>query len=113
VIVSNQPLPPYYRAAYFRSHEVAGKVYQRAQQLLLTNQCDLSSYRFILNGVSHVAVVGDPPPAELEQQLKVILSAGQATALPLEVLARLAQRRSQATKIGPWVEGHYDPGKQL
>jgi hypothetical protein len=111
-----QPLPPYYRAARFRSHAVAGAAYQRAQDLLFASQCDLSTYRFILDGVSHVAVIGNPPPTDLEQQLQTILaagSAGEATALPLEILARLARRRSQATQIGPWVEGHYDPGKNL
>jgi hypothetical protein len=109
-----QPLPLYYRAARFRSHEAAGAAYQRAQATLYAHlECDLSTYRFILDGVSHVAVIGDPPPRQLERQLKAILSAGQATTLPLDVLARLAQRRGQATQIGPWVEGHYDPGKHL
>jgi hypothetical protein len=125
VIVSNQseqppqsepgqPLPRYCRAARFRSHDAAGAAYQRAQATLYAHlECDLSTYRFVLDGVSHVAVLGDQPPSELDQQLKTILSAGEATALPDDVFAALAQRRRQAIQLGPWVEGHHRPGKPL
>ncbi len=35
------------------------------------------------------------------------------TQLPEDILTMLDERRKQAQQIGPWVEGHYRPGKRV
>jgi len=105
---------PYYQAARFPDEQQAGRAYSQAQAAIFANPDNaLSAYRLQLNQVWHVAVLGEPPPAELEQKLQDILASGEPTTLPEEVLKVLAQRRAKATKIGPWVEGHYRPGKRI
>ena len=106
--------PPYYRAARFSGEKPAGRAYNQAQETIFTApDCELSAYRFHLDRVWHVAVVGEQPPQELERQLEKILSRGQPTTLPELLLRTLEQRRVQATRLGPWIEGHYRPGKTL
>ena len=117
---SEQPLrpeqepTPYYRAARFSNEQVAGQAYFAVQDAIFTAEdCDLSAYRLQLNRVSHVAVLGEPPPEELDQTLAALLAAGEATALPAEVVKLLVERRRQATRDSAWREGHYRPGKRL
>ena len=107
--------PPYYRAARFRNERPAGKAYGKAQALIYKARetIDLSCYRFHLNKVWHVTVLGDPPPEELEKKLTQILATGEPATLPSEVLEQLARRRAEAQQLGPWVEGHYRPGERL
>ena len=75
--------------------------------------CDLSTYRFVLQGVSHVTVLGEPPPEELDRRIRKILSAREPTSVPVDVLKLLQERRAQATQEGRWVERHYRPGQPL
>lgn len=109
-----EPISDYYQAARFEAENKALYAYAVLQETIGAPEvdCDLSAYRFLLNQVSHVIVLGQQPTPELEQQLKVILSAGEIVTLPPAVLASLLKRRAQATKIGPWVEGHYRPGTE-
>jgi hypothetical protein len=110
---SGPPLPRYCRAVRFPDERGALRAYGRAQELLFASRCDLSAYRFLLDDVPHVAVVGDSPPPDLERQLMAVLAAGELTALPSEIVDRLVARRAQASHLGSWVEGHYRPGKHL
>lgn len=105
----SEPLP-YYLASRFSGERPAGKAYNRLQETIRRADCDLSSFRFQLSRVYHVAAVGTQPPEELERRIKKILSAGVPAMLADDVLNLLAQRRSAATRLAPWVEGHYDPG---
>jgi hypothetical protein len=57
-----------------------------------------------------VAVLGEPPPEDLDQQLQAILGQGVPATLPEEILDYLKQRRAAAIQQGQWVEGHYRPG---
>jgi hypothetical protein len=41
------------------------------------------------------------------------LAAGEPAVVPEDVLRLLNARRTAATQVGPWVEGHYRPGKRL
>ena len=106
---------PYHRTARFADEPSAGTAYGAAQRALFEGPPnDLSAYRFQLNRIEHVAVLGQPPPAELDQQLTAILAAGESADLPADVLQALSDRRRQVTKHGgPWSEGHYRPGKRL
>ena len=74
------------------------------------NGLDVSAYRLILEERWHVAVLGEPPPVDLDQQLQAILGQGVPATLPEEILDYLKQRRAEAIKRGSWVEGHYRPG---
>jgi hypothetical protein len=104
---------PYYRAARFRGEKPAGRAYNQAQAAIFTAEdCDLSTYRFHLNKVWHVAVLGQAPPPELEQRLEHTLSGGEPTTLPEDMVRVLAGRRAQATQLGPWIERHQRPGER-
>src|SRR4051794_17359869 len=102
---------PYYRAARFPSERPAGRAYDRLQEAIFgRSDADLSAFRFQLNRIYHVAVLGQSPPEDFDRRLQRILSSGEPVSLPYDVLARLHERRRQATQFGPWIEGHYRPG---
>jgi hypothetical protein len=104
---------PYLRVAAFADDRTAGRVYTRVQDAIFTAPCDLSAYRFLLDQVAHVAVLGAPPPPDLDQQLTALLAAGTPATLPAEVRQTLIDRRQQMGRRGPWTEGHYRPGRRL
>ena len=106
---------PYYRASRFPGERPAGQAYLAAQEALFRypQPVDVSVYRFQLNRVYHVTVLGEPPPEELDQTLAALLATGEPAALPPEVVKLLVQRRRQATRHGSWSEGHYRPGQRL
>ncbi len=105
---------PYYLASRFGGERVAGQVYFQAQDLIFnTPDCEVSVYRFQLDRIYHVAVLGDKPEEQLETKLKDILSKGEFTPLPSMVLKTLVTRRQQHTRHSPWIEKHYRPGKPM
>src|SRR5215208_3448044 len=108
-------LPRYHQAARFTSEEPAEATYFAAQDVVFAHagDVDLSAYHFQLNRVDHVVIVGEPPPADLHDQLRSVLAAGEPAVVPEDVLRLLNARRTAATQVGPWVEGHYRPGKRL
>ena len=105
---------PYHRTARFADAPSAGAVYGAAERAIFAGPPnDLSAYRFQLNRVYHVAVLGQPPPAELDEQLTAILASGEPAELPADVLHALSERRRQMSRRGGWTEGHYRPGRRL
>ena len=105
---------PYQRASRFADEPAAGRAYDAAQRAIFVGPPnDLSAYRFQLNTIYHVAVLGEPPPAALAAQLTEILASGEPATLPYDVLAALAERRRQLRRHGFWTEGHYRPGRRL
>ena len=104
---------PYHRAARFADERRSARTYRSVQDALFAAACDLSAYRVLINRVPHVAVVGEPPPADLDRRLDHLLAAGEPVALPDAVLTTLAARRAQAARLGPWIEGHHRPGTPL
>ena len=111
---SKEPRPePYQLASHFPNEQSAGRAYFAAQEAIFEVECDLSTFRFQLNRVYHVAVVGEPPPEALERSLRRILAAGEPTSLPTEVFALLQERRARAIRQGPWIERHHRPGQPL
>ena len=105
---------PYYLASRFSGERIAGQVYFQAQDLIFnTPDCELSVYRFQLDRIYHVAVLGDRPEEQLEAKLKDVLSKGESTPLPSMVLKTLITRRQQHTGHSPWLERHYRPGKPM
>src|SRR5438105_433479 len=110
-----QERPPYAQAARFPGEQPAGRAYRQAQAAVYRyrTDVDLSTFRLQINQVWHVAVLGETPPEDLEQQLASILAAGEPVSLPDDLLGLLAERRRQAARLGPWVQRHYRPGKRL
>ncbi len=104
---------PYYRAAKFPGEREAGGVYFKIQELIEPPECELSAYRFLIQGDWHVAIVGDAPARELAEQLEGQLSSGESVELPVDTLDFLRRRRLQQTKHGPWVERHHRPGRRF
>ena len=105
---------PYVRAARFAGERPAGRAYAALQQAIFTAAPnDLSAYRFQLDGVYHVAVVGVRPPPPLEERLTAILAAGEPAELPAMVQQTLLARRAQVAPHQTWWEGHYRPGRRL
>jgi hypothetical protein len=102
--------PEYLKVARFSGEKPAGRAYRQAEELLYRSpDTELSTYRFHLNRVWHVAILGDQPTEELDRRLTRILSRGEPTTLPEEILQQLQRRRAQATRLGPWVERHTRP----
>src|SRR2546429_9461142 len=63
--------PGYLKVARFAGEKAAGRAYRQAEELLYRSpDTELSAYRFHLNRVWHVAVLGDQPPEELDRQLQ-------------------------------------------
>jgi hypothetical protein len=101
----------YYRAARFVEERLAARVYGEVQSAIQGTPCDLSAYRLLIDRVSHVTVIGDEPPTELDEALANVLSLGDATELPTTVVQALLERRRNASRLGPWVERHHRPGQ--
>ena len=105
---------PYIRAARFTGEQPAGQAYVALQRAIFTAAPnDLSAYRFQLDGVYHVAVVGIRPPPTLEERLTAILAAGEPAVLPATVQQALLARRAQGTPYAPWWGGQYRPARRL
>jgi hypothetical protein len=87
---------PYYQAARFRNERPARRAYFQAQDILFnTPDSDLSAYRFLLQQIWHVAVLGEPPPEDMAEQLQTVFARGEPTSLPPDILKLLTQRRRQ------------------
>lgn len=105
---------PYYKAARFKGEESAVQAYFQTQEAIFkVPECDVSAYRFHINRIWHVAVLGETPREDLDQKLHEILSTGEPVSLPPYLLKFLTKRRNQAIKKGPWVERHYRLGQDL
>jgi hypothetical protein len=104
---------PYLRAARYATDVPAYRAYSQAQDLLFSADCDLSAYRLRYQDVPHVVIVGASPPSDVDRKLTAIFKDGQPATLPPDIVRYLARRRSEAKTIGPWVEGHYRPGRTV
>jgi hypothetical protein len=112
----SQPDNPYVRAARFVADADALATYTQAQELIFSSDADLSAYRIRYVNVPYVVVLGQTPAADLGQQVDTLLGdangRGEPANLPQDIIKTLSQRRNQARRLGPWVEGHYRPGIQ-
>ncbi|MBV9282506.1 MAG: hypothetical protein JOZ41_20705 [Chloroflexi bacterium] len=102
-----QERDPYFRARRFQREGAARRAYFATQEAIFAAECDLSTYRFLLRGIWHVAVMGAEPPEELAQELKQHLRHGDPVDLPEEVRRGLSERGRQQRQSGLWSEGHY------
>ena len=98
------------REEAFADAESAGRAYEAIQETIFASQSELSCFRFQLNDVWHDAVLGQVPPPDLGVRLDDLLSTGEPTSIPSEVLRYLKARRAQAVSSGlPWIERHRRP----
>ncbi len=107
-----EPQGPYVRSSRYIADADALSAYTQAQEMIFSGECDLSAYRIRYVNVPYVVVLGQTPPAEIGQKIDKLLESGEAASLPQDIIKTLTQRRQQARRLGPWVEGHYRPGLQ-
>ena len=107
----NEEEGSYIRAARYTSDELALSAYNEAQIILFAADCDLSAYRLRYRDVPHVVLIGSSPPSDIDAKLAQVLANGLQAELPPEICSTLMRRRRQARQLGPWVEGHYRPGR--
>jgi hypothetical protein len=75
---------PYYHTARFHYEAPARRAHFQAQELLFrTPDADLSAYRFLLQQIWHVAVLGESPPEDLAKQLETVFARGDPLSCPL------------------------------
>jgi hypothetical protein len=74
-------------AARFQGEGPARRADFAGQDAIIETPRVLSTYRFLLRGIWHVAVMGDPPPEELGLQLARALRSGD----PVELLGELVE----------------------
>ncbi len=108
-----ETLPEYYQAAGYADEHLSAEAFFQAQDAIFAVEFNVSAYRIQHNQLWLVAVLGDTPPQEFDQLIQSILSAGEPTTLPPDILTFLNQRRIQASQLGDWVEGHYRPGRRF
>lgn len=99
----------YTKAGRFPNERSSGRAYQAAQDTIFRSACELSTFRLQLNHQWHVAVIGESPPATVEQALESIFGDSEPVTLPQEVLDHLEERRQRAIRRAPWTERHYRP----
>lgn len=110
-MASEQQATPYHLAAWFTGKQAAGIAYSQVQNLIFNApDCELSVYRFHINGVWHVAAVGILPDEGLTQKLAICLACGTPILLGTETLNFLQHRRETESQKGTWVERHHRPG---
>lgn len=78
-----QERTPYYQASRISGERVAGKAYAKAQHIIFTAACNLSAYRFQLDRIWHVAVIGEQLDEAIQKQIQKILGAGELVVLLL------------------------------
>jgi len=108
-----EPDKPYVRTALYGADGPALQAYTHAQGIVFNADCDLSAYRIRYENLPHVVILGAKPPADVDEKIRQALATGIPAELPPEIIATLIQRRGQAKGLGPWVEGHYRPGKAV
>ena len=110
VMTSREPEAGYLQVAGFSGERPASRAYAQLQDVIFrAPACDLSVYRLLLDRQWQVAVLGSPPAELLDRRIRQILARGVPTSLPPEILTTLHRRRAEATRLGPWVEGHHRP----
>jgi hypothetical protein len=108
----------YYQAARYPTKTAAGKAYTSIEQIIFDEECDLSCYRYFVKSEKkwYVVVIGQKPPAQLHERFKTILitlARGEPTTLEESTITFLMERRTEQSKLGPWVERHYSEGDIL
>src|SRR5947209_7993483 len=97
---SHLPEAPYCRVASFIDDGVASFARRWAQEVIDAAGSQLAAFSFPLCSYPHVAIVGVPPPEDLDHCLEGVLSLGEPATIPEQFIEDLERRR--AIKIQPW-----------
>ena len=82
----------------FDDFETAGKAYERARDLIFSEDLNASAYRVQINAVTHVIIVGeDVPDPRLQNALPEICTEGELAEIADEVVLMLALRRASVS----------------
>ncbi len=86
----------------FGSADTARATYEIVRDAVLTDDADASVFRFTLDGMSHVTLVGETPPPlqKIEQAESLMARAGVPATLPGQVLGQLLERRKAFKSTG-------------
>jgi hypothetical protein len=76
----------YCRAARFPDQPSSESPYLQLQDLVFESDSDLSVFRFQLDNIWHIAVLGDHPGEDIDRRLEQLVSLGQATELDSDML---------------------------
>jgi len=104
---------PYVCAARFQTEPLSRRAYTHAREAIFAPPSNLSAYRFLLDRLWYVAVLGDAPDEILDRRLRRILAVGEPTILPDEILTVLWARRVEISSPDPragWFHGGDGPG---
>ena len=89
------------RVSRFDSADEARVVYEALRDLLTLDDLDASTFRFTVNGASHVALLGeDPLAATTEERVHSLLGRGVVSEVPIDVSRQLQERRSRFRSTG-------------
>src|SRR5438876_3670291 len=101
----SQPNRPYYFAATFPNESLSKQAGDAIKEIIKHAE-QLSYYRFLLEKVWHVVVIGDWPTQDAHQQIVTWLNTGTMTYIPFELLMGLFNRRLEEIQKGDWREHH-------
>ena len=98
-------------AARYANQKSAGVAYLQAQAAIYKADCEILSTAFssIASGTSRC--LGSFRPIT-SRNGSTLPSRSETVFLPADILAFLRLRRADAVLAGPWVKGHYQPGRQ-
>jgi hypothetical protein len=90
------------RVRKYASIDEATAVYETARDLLFTEDLDATVFRFLLNGQSHVAVLGEIPLTEQESAFvdQAIDANGTTSEIPHAAETMLRERRRKFKRLG-------------
>jgi hypothetical protein len=85
--------------------QTAGEAFERARDIVFSEDIDASAYRVQLNGVPHVVVLGEAPLLpELRRRFEVACAGGEPVELPTDARAVLVRRRLEGRIRGAFWE---------
>lgn len=98
-----EPSPPgWVLARRYPDASSARRVWEAVRGLLLAEDLEASTFRFTLDGVDHVAVLGEAPlESDMHRTLQVLLDArGTHADVPDSALEQLRERRQRFRQTG-------------
>lgn len=98
--MNQEDIPVYYDCSVFPDELSSGKAMHYLNDFIFAHGYTLSVYRFQLNGVLHVLVLGECPSQEVRERMHRILAKGRIVQMSHEALIEFLKR-----SIEKWEEG--------
>lgn len=85
--------------------EIAGEAFQRARDIVFSEDIDASAYRMQINAIPHVVVLGEGRLSpELRRRFEIACEGGEVVELPADARAALVRRRIESRIPGAFWE---------